>query len=66
MQFILRALSIFLVRGMHTLSMVENVRKAIVIICKWRHIQCFTHTLSLAVKDAIHDNLEFSGIIFLQ
>ena len=40
-----------------------NVRKAIVTICRWRHIQCFAHTLSLAVKDAIHDNVEFSGII---
>ena len=40
-----------------------NVGKAIVTICRWRHIQCFAHTLSLAVKDAIHDNVEFSGII---
>lgn len=38
-----------------------NIKKAIITICKWKHIQCFAHTLSLAVKDAIHDNLDFSG-----
>lgn len=29
--------------------------------CNWRHIPCFAHTLSLAVKDAIHSNNDFAG-----
>ena len=27
----------------------------------WRHVNCFAHTLSLAVKDAIHKNVAFAG-----
>ena len=39
-----------------------NIKRAILTILKWKHIPCFAHTLSLAVKDAIHDNAKFSGI----
>ncbi|XP_032785668.1 uncharacterized protein LOC116923317 [Daphnia magna] len=41
----------------------SNFKRAIANILKWKHIPCFAHTLSLAVKDAIHDNPEFYAIL---
>ncbi|KZS13406.1 Uncharacterized protein APZ42_021473 [Daphnia magna] len=41
----------------------SNFKRAIANILKWKHIPCFAHTLSLAVKDPIHDNREFSVIL---
>lgn len=40
----------------------NNIVKDVNEINKWRHVPCFAHTLSLAMKDAIKKNLSLSGI----
>jgi hypothetical protein len=40
-----------------------NIVKTIKDILKLKHVPCFAHTLSLAVKAAIHDDPQFSALI---
>lgn len=39
-----------------------NILMAIKDILKLKHVPCFAHTLSLAVKSAIHDDPQFSAL----
>ncbi|KZS02545.1 Uncharacterized protein APZ42_000377, partial [Daphnia magna] len=40
-----------------------NIVKAVSDINNWRHVPCFAHTLSLAVKDAVLKNKDFKTIL---
>jgi hypothetical protein len=42
-----------------------NILKAIQDILKLKHVPCFAHTMSLAVKSAIHDDPQCSALLEL-